>query len=110
MFPERFTVTHEARVEGGRDAMGVPVVSFAAPVTVRVYGWSVPGTDQETRPEQSGVERDLDLYCREPFAGPKDRVTIRGELFTAVGWPEVYDFGPFGFTPGCRINLKRVVG
>ncbi|WP_130453089.1 hypothetical protein [Leucobacter luti] len=90
--------------------MGVPAVTFAAPVEKRVYGWAIPGTDQETRPEHSGVERDLDLYCREPFAVPKDRVTIQGVAYLAVGWPEEYDFGPFGFTPGCRINLKRVVG
>ena len=110
MFPEPFQVLHEARVAEGRDAMGVPVVSYSAPIEVRVYGWSTPGVDEQTRAELSGIERDVDLYCRTPFAGPKDRVTIAGEKFEAVGHPEQYDFGPFGFTPGCRINLKRIEG
>ena len=110
MFPERFTVQHEVFTPGVEDSQGNEVDAWAAPVAVRVYGWAPPSGDREIRDTRTGVERDLDLYCRTPFAGPRDRVTIRGERFTVVGHPENYDFGPFGFTPGCRVNLRRVEG
>lgn len=110
MFPERFTVLHEAINPGAEDAHGNPVTAYGDAVEVPVYGWATPGADQETRSELTGVDRDLDLYCRTAFTKPRDRVTVAGERFTAVGYPENYNFGPFGFAPGCRINLKRVEG
>ncbi len=108
--PEPHSVIHEPIVSGAEDAHGNPVESWGPPETVAVYGWATPGSDQETRPELTGVKRDLDLYSRTPFAGPRDRVTVAGELFAVVGYPENYNFGPFRFTPGCRINLRRVEG
>lgn len=110
MFPERFTVSHEVLVKGAKDAMGVPVVTFSTAVSVPVFGWATPSQDNVLRPEQSGVERDLDLYCAGAFAGPGDRITVAGVLYTTVGYPEDYRYGPFGYAPGVRINLRRVEG
>lgn len=108
--PERFTVTHEARLEGVEDSQGNPVEGWAAPVVVPVYGWGPPSPDAETRPEMTGVRRDLDVYCRTGFAGPRDRVTVDGTRFEVVGYPEDFNHGPFGFTPGFRVSLKRMEG
>lgn len=111
-FPERWRVSHEARLEGGLDEMNEPVEGFSEPVEVPVFGWATPGADGVLRPLDTGVKRDLDLYCAMPFAGPGDLVTVPGEplKFTVEGYPEDYNHGPFGFMPGYRINLVRVEG
>lgn len=110
MFPERFTVGHEALIKGAKDSMGVPIVSYSASVDVSVYGWASPSADDVIRPELSGVERDLDLYAKVGFTLPGDRVTVAGQLFTVIGYPEDYGTGPFGYRPGVRVNLKKVEG
>ena len=111
-FPERWAVSHEARTTGGLDEMNMPVEGFSSPVSVPVYGWGPPGADEIIRPLETGVKRDLDLYCATPFAGHGDRVTVPGERlpFKVEGYPEDYNRGPFGFAPGYRLNLVRVEG
>ena len=110
MFPERFTVKHSARSSGSVDSHGNPVESWSSPVDVKVYGWGPPSPDVETRPELSGVKIVLDVFCKTAFCGPGDRVTVGGILYDVVGHPEDFNHGPFGFTPGYRVSLKRAEG
>lgn len=103
-------MTHEPRLSDETDSHGNQVEGWGDPVEVPVYGWATPGSDQASRPEMSGVERDLDLYAKHGFTGARDRVTVQGLLYETVGYPEDYNHGPFGYFPGVRINLRRVEG
>ena len=111
MFPERFTVSHRALLPAVEDSQGNMVPGgFAGPVSVRVYGWGPPSPDGETRPELSGLRRDLDVFCKTAFCGPGDQVVVDGTPYDVVGHPEDFNHGPFGFTPGYRVSLKRAEG
>lgn len=111
-FPEPFKVSHESRIEGAEDDWGNPVDSFAEPVEVNVYGWGPPSADEPIRDTDSGLAHDIDLYCSKPFCGHLDKVTLPNEPLSLVvqGRPDDFNYGPFGFTPGYRVKLKRVEG
>lgn len=112
MFPTPFTVLTHAVSEGADDAYGSPTKTWAAGVQQRVMGWAPASTDRE--PVEVGrtvVVRDLDVFAPPEFAiGPHDRATIDGLLYEVVGNPGDYTHGPFGFTPGIVVSLKRVEG
>lgn len=110
MFPLTHEVTVTRRTGTGEDAMGDPVVTWSEPETVRVYGWGPPSPDEAIRPVESGLKRDLDVYAPDPFADNGDMVDVLGVAFAAVGHPEDFSHGPFGFTPGYRVSLARVEG
>lgn len=79
---------------------------------VKVMGWA-PATS--TEPELGRVEHDIDLFCPPGTVSkpndvvdlPLDRSTGR---FEVVGWPLDWTKGPFGFTPGMVVQLRRVQG
>lgn len=109
-YPTPWVVQHEALTTTGEDSLGEPVEGYADAVDVPVYGWAPPSADGEIRDLGTGVKRDLDLYSPTAFTAPRDRVLIAGVPYEAVGWPEDYNHGPFGWAPGYRINLNRVEG
>ena len=112
IFPERFKVLHEALDVDAVDDWGNPIESFLPPTEVSVYGWGPPSPDQPIRDLSTGIDHDIDLYCSKPFTQHRDKVTLPNELepLEAQGRPEDFNHGPFGFTPGYRIKLKRVEG
>jgi len=110
--PTPYAVLHEPSLAGGEDEMGDPIEGYGPSVSVPVYGWAPPSADTEIRPSGTGVVRDIDLYSPTRFCGPGDRVTLPSEpgKFDVIGYPEDYNYGPFRFKPGYRVNLKRAEG
>lgn len=77
------------------------------PVVKRVYGWAPAGTNEATASRQT-VTADLELYAPSDFTlDPRDRVRVMGRTYEVQGEVEDFDHGPFGFTPGVRVNLRR---
>lgn len=115
-FPTPYTVEVLQYLESARDAHGNPVESWADPGLVQsVYGWAPPQDSKEVKepdtPGRSAVYSELDLYVPPGFVcGPHDRVRLNGRVYDVIGELSDYTFGPFGFKPGGRISLKRVVG
>lgn len=77
------------------------------PVKRSVFGWAPAGTNEETASRQT-VTADLQLFAPSGFTlDPRDHVRILGQTYQVEGIVEDYDHGPFGYTPGCRVNLRR---
>lgn len=111
MYATPFTVGVKAHEEGATDAHGNPAESWAEPVTEKVYGWGPAGTSEPFNAGREAVEWDLDLYVPPGFTcGRKDLVEVLGVDYKVEGIVESYDFGPFGFKPGSRVRLKKVIG
>ncbi len=110
--PTPFTVQREVRSDGPANTHNVISDVYAAPGDVPVCGWAPPGPDVE--PASSGraeVVRDLDLYAPAGTrSAPRDRWTVDGIAYFAVGWPEDFTHGPWQWSAGVRINLKRIEG
>ncbi|RKW71750.1 hypothetical protein DWQ67_02680 [Galactobacter caseinivorans] len=109
-YPEPYVVLHRPLLSGGEDEMGEPVKGWGDPVPAPVYGWAPPSPDVAIRALESGLKRDLDVYCATPFAGPGDLVVVNGTQFKVEGYADDFNHGPFAFQPGYRINLSRVEG
>lgn len=80
----------------------------AIPVPTPVYGWAPAGMN-ETTASRDTVTSDVQVYAPSDFprVGPKDRIRILGQTYEVQGGVESFDYGPFGFKPGVRINLRR---
>lgn len=83
---------------------------------VKVIGWAPAGSrGQSVEPEVGRVLWELDLYVPPGVVSqaadvvdiPLDRSFGR---FEVVGMAEDFNHGPFGFTPGGVVRLKRVSG
>lgn len=109
--------TDAVDAEGNADITYTPVLKDSSdqPVNgtaVKVMGWA-PATS--TEPQIGRVEHDIDLYCTPGTTGgpfdvvdlPLDRSLGR---FEVVGFPLDWTKGPFGFTPGIVVQLRRVTG
>lgn len=90
------------------DDYGNETASWAAkPVKRSVYGWAPAGTNESTASRQT-VTADLELYAPSGFTlDPRDRVRILGRTYEVAGDVEDFDHGPFGYSPGVRVNLRR---
>lgn len=110
--PTPFTVKRSAFTAGATDSYGNPVESWVTATDVAVHGWAPPSADVEPFEQgRNAVVRDLDLYAPAgTVGGPRDRWTVAGTVFEQVGHVEDFSHGPFGFSGGVRINLKRVEG
>lgn len=111
-FPATRTVQRLARVDGAQDAYGDTADAWAEPVDVLVHAWAPPSADGSPVEEaRNAVTRDLDLYAPAGTTGaPRDRWIVGGVTFEQVGWPEDYTNGPWSWSAGVRINLKRTEG
>lgn len=79
---------------------------------VQVMGWAPADS---TEPQQARVVHDIDLYVPPGVAvTPQDVVDLPLDRsvgrFEVVGHPDDWTKGPFGFTPGAVVKLKRVEG
>lgn len=87
-----------------RDQPGTPVA---------VYGWHVlSATDPKRAGHPDRVQVDVELFAAPPFAPSQHSVLTLPGLgdLEVVGIPEDYTHGPFDFTPGTVINLRKVGG
>ena len=113
------------RGEDGTDSHGNPVPTYAAAVPVRVYGYGPRSAEGGAEPSKQG--RDVVIIgqtvyappvlvnanTQEPVeASPLDRfeVPFGGELYEVDGEIGDWNHGPFGWTPGLSISLKRAEG
>lgn len=109
MFPTPHTVTHATRSAAGENALGQPVVQT---VTAErpVFGWSPKNTDDGGDAVLAGrVITEIYLLTPDGDWSDGDTVTLPdGRDFVVVGDVEDNNAGPFGFTPGYRVTLRRV--
>lgn len=109
-FPTPYTVGWHTHSEGAVDAHDNPVSVYAPALNltgtqVAVMGWA---PTQTTESNESRVQADIDLFVPPSVSGgPKDIVDLPEGQFEVVGWPEDWTKGPFGFTPGKVVKLKR---
>lgn len=108
VYPTPFVVTHVTRAKTGENALGQPI--YAETSTVRkVYGWAP--TYETERHEAALAGRtvsDLTLYTPDLDWSSNDKVVVDGLDYEVIGNPKDFNHGPFGFQPGCTVNLKRV--
>lgn len=109
MFPTPHTVTHTTRVSVGENALGQPVVETTT-AQRDVYGWSPKQSDDGGEPTLAGrVITEINLLTPDGDWVDGDTVTLPdGRDFVVVGDPDDNNAGPFGFTPGYRVTLRRV--
>lgn len=113
VFPELLTVGLHVYAEDVADDWGDPEPSWANPITRTVYGWASPSLTETVDAGRNPTEIALEVYASTASLGDVhegDRMTVNGELYEVDGGAQNYDFGPFGFAPGVRVNLKRVEG
>lgn len=114
-FPVTRTIGHKAYNGSTRNSRGNTVDSWAAVVSVPVYGWHVPATWEPQIPGHERVRFDVQVLAPASFRpGPKDLIVVPGfgdcEI---VGVPQDYNNGPWqwdGDGPGNVINAKKVTG
>lgn len=115
MFPAPWTVDVLAlkRDDDGNpltDDYGNKVEAFDPPRPEPVYGWAPAGSTEMTG-WTSQVTADLQLYAPPTFkATPQDHVVVDGRTYAIEGAVQDFNHGPFGFTPGVVVNLRRVTG
>ena len=112
MFPTPWSVTVHPFSSGPElDAHNNPTEGFGDDRTEPVYGWAPAGTTEPLEVNRDSVTWDLDLMVSPTFAASaRDEITANGVRYQIVGVLEDFNHGPFGFTPGGRIALRKVVG
>jgi hypothetical protein len=79
----------------------------AIPVAAPVFGWAPAGTN-ENNASRHTVTADLELFAPSGFTvDPRDHIRILGKTYEVQGDVEDFDHGPFGYSPGVRVNLRR---
>lgn len=107
-YPTPYTVGwHTATtVQTGRGSTTTysPALTVAG-TQVAVIGWA-PTRQAETT--ETRVESDIDLFVPPGVSSsPGDVVDLSEGQFEVVAYPEDWTKGPFGFTPGKVVKLKR---
>ena len=107
-FPAPWTVQHVVWSSGGRDAHGNDIDVYAAPVDVKVMGWSAPAPEERV---SGRVVVDRQMFCPAGVTGKsRDRWILPDGLYEQQGPVQDYTHGPFGWAPGVVVNLLRVEG
>lgn len=110
MYPAPHTVTHSRRIAAGVNALGQQQFVFQT-VSRAVYGWNTKVvTDGGGNPEMADrTITEIGLLTPDGDWADGDTVTLPdGREFTVVGDPADSNKGPFGFTPGFKVMLRRV--
>ncbi|ALF00445.1 head-tail adaptor [Mycobacterium phage Mufasa] len=109
MFPTPHKVVHVDRVKVGENAMGQ---ALTEPRTRTRWVTSLRPRVNESGTAAALVDRVITEYTMvtpESDWTHGDSVTdARGRKFKVHGDVEDYNLGPFGFTPGYRVTLRRV--
>ncbi|AYR01079.1 head-to-tail stopper [Mycobacterium phage LeMond] len=110
MFPATHRVLHTTFVKVGENAAGQVKTE---PRTRERFVVSLRSRVDE--PGSAAADADLvtveyTMVTPEPDWAHDDQVLdARGRKFVVHGEPEDYNLGPFGFTPGYRVTLRKVV-
>jgi hypothetical protein len=109
VYPTPFTVEHSTPASVDENALGQPQTEWLT-TTRSVYGWSTAGSSpQMVAAMADRVVTELSLLTPDSGWSHGDIVTIpnRGD-FKVHGEPVDCNTGPFGFTPGFKVTLRRV--
>lgn len=111
MYPTPHTVTHTPRVVVGRNAMGQAKYGDGMPRQRGVYGWRNKSTVVGRTPQTAErVISEVYLLTPEGDWAHGDIVALPGRgRWRVHGDVEDFNTGPFGFTPGYRVTLQKVV-
>lgn len=109
VFPTPNTVEHSRPVAVGENALGQAVAEHVTQSRA-VYGWSAKSSTDGGEPALAGrVITELNLLTPDGDWADGDTVTLPdGRQFIVVGDPQDDNGGPFGFTPGYKVLLRRV--
>ncbi len=104
-------VAHEAFAEGAVNGHGNLAEAWGDPVQVGIYAFN-PGSPEDS--QEPGSDRDIStpsIYVPSSVVfDPRDRVTVRGELYEVDGDTQVFR-NPYGSRmDGNQINLRKVDG
>lgn len=110
MIPTPFTVQRIRRTPNGENALGQAIYTETV-TTVAVYGWQ-PSSELEryTAALAGRTVTDLKLLSPTGDFASSDAVVIDGVAYEVDGLVENCNTGPFDFSPGYVINLRRVSG
>ncbi|QAX95553.1 head-tail adaptor [Mycobacterium phage Nibb] len=110
MFPATHKVLHTTQVKVGENAAGQVKTE---PRTRERFVVSLRSRVDEPGSAAADADQVLTEYTMvtpDPDWFHDDQVTdARGRKFLVQGEPEDYNLGPFGFTPGYRVTLRKVV-
>jgi hypothetical protein len=109
LFPTLHTVTHAVADVTGTNALGQATVELTSQ-SRSVFGWSPKVNADGSTPVMAGrVITEVYLLTPDGDYSDGDIVTLPdGRDFIVVGEPEDNNVGPFGFTPGYKVTLRRV--
>lgn len=111
-FPTPYTVDWSRRLLGPEDELGDRDESFGDwQINLPVIGWGPPESNE---PKLAGhdrevVEIELMVPPTFPDVGHRDRLRLRGRVFSVIGSVERLDANPFVWNPGSVINLREVI-
>lgn len=110
MFPTPHTVEHATAVKSGENALGQAVIEYTTRSRA-VYGWKTKQASDGSAPNLAGrITTEISLATPDGDWADGDLVTLPGVgQFVVDGEPLDMNHGPFGFEPGYRVNLRRVV-
>ncbi|WNG95286.1 hypothetical protein [Mycobacterium sp. ITM-2016-00318] len=114
MFPQLLEVGLHTYSAGPVNGYGSETAVYTPPkdspgTAAKVYGWSV-ASSFEPRPDDL-VVTDVDLFAPADFpAGAYDVIDLPDGQYEVIGQSQDYNHGPFRFTPGVLVHLRRVAG
>ncbi len=107
MFPTLWTVDVLPYAGSAADDYGNSSPSYGQPVPQPVYAWA-PTTTDEVTVDRDVATTDLTLLAPASFScSSRDRVVVDGKTYEVVGDVQDFNHGPFGFSPGIRVLLRR---
>lgn len=113
MFPKPHTVEHSIAIADGENALGQTVITRTTRERA-VMGWHTKSTHDGGSAVLDGrVTTDVTLLTDEPDWADGDIVTIPEPFpdhgdYSVHGSAKSCNTGPFGFTPGYTVTLRRV--
>jgi hypothetical protein len=73
-----------------------------------VYGWQVADSTEPADLGGTIPRADVQLYAPPGFPiGPDDLVDLPDGQYHVIGWPLGWTHGPFGYTPGVVVQLRK---
>ena len=108
--PTPWTIEVRDRVQGQTDAFGNEVVGWSAWRSLSVMGWAQVSSSGPKVVGDDRVVVDLEVYSPERIEPRSEFRLPDGRTFYALGDPEDWNHGPFGFAPGFVVNGRHVVG
>jgi hypothetical protein len=109
--PTPFTIGVKRYADGAVDRHNNPTKTWLTAVDVEVYGIAPTSSDEPFEAGRNAVVTGLTVLAPVgTVIGPKDRVVIDSEEYEVDGEIADWSKGPFSWSPGIEIKLKRAEG